>query len=170
VTGYAARLVGVDLSAKMLVQARERKVYDELIKGELTAYLQSSPDAFDVIVSADTLVYFGALEDVIAAAARALRPDGCFVFTVEELIGADDAARYCLKPHGRYNHARRYVERLLTENGLRPVVARAELRLEAGVPVDGLVVRAEKCDAAAYLARARQAPRSNEDSLGAQHV
>ena len=104
-TEYAARLVGVDLSARMLDQARERGVYDELVKGELTAYLQSSPRAFDVIVSADTLVYFGELEDVIAAAAGALRPDGYFVFTVEELVGEEDGAEYCLRPHGRYNHA-----------------------------------------------------------------
>lgn len=167
---YAARLVGVDLSAKMLEQARDRSVYDELVKGELTAYLQSSVEAFDVIVSADTLVYFGALEDVIAAAARALRPDGYFVFTVEVLAGAEDGATYCLRPHGRYNHARRYVERLLVENGLRPVIAHAELRLEAGVPVDGLVVRAEKCGAEPYVARGLEPPRSGDDSLGAHHV
>jgi predicted TPR repeat methyltransferase len=142
---YAARLVGVDLSTKMLDQARERKAYDELVKGELTAYLQSSTEAFDVIVSADTLVYFGALEDVIAAAAQALRPDGHFVFTVEELAGAENGAEYCLRPHGRYSHTREYVERLLTDAGLRPVIARAELRLEAGAPVEGLVVRAERC-------------------------
>ena len=145
---YSARLVGVDLSAKMLDQARERGVYDELVKGELTAYLRSCRGAYDAIVSADTLVYFGALEEVITAAARALRPDGCLVFTVEELVGAADGADYRLRPHGRYNHSRAYVERLLTDADLRPVIANAELRLEAGAPVDGLVVRAEKCGAA----------------------
>jgi predicted TPR repeat methyltransferase len=164
-TDYAARLVGVDLSARMLDQARERGVYDELVKGELTAYLQSSPAAFDVIVSADTLVYFGALEEVIAAAARALRPDGYFVFTVEELVGAEDGAEYRLRPHGRYNHARQYVERVLRNAGLRPVIAPAELRLEAGAPVDGLVVRAERC-----VERGLQPPRWQEDSIGAHHV
>jgi predicted TPR repeat methyltransferase len=183
-TGYASRLVGVDLSAKMLEQARERKVYDELVKGELTAFLQSSIDAFDVIVSADTLVYFGALEEVIAAAARALRPDGYFVFTVEEFAGAENGAEYCLRPHGRYNHTREYVERLLKNAGLQPAIARAELRLEAGAPVEGLVVRAEKCEAELSVARGLQpsreaerhvarglpSSRSNEDSLGAHHV
>jgi predicted TPR repeat methyltransferase len=145
---YATRLVGVDLSARMLDQARDRNVYDELVKGELTEYLRSCPESFDVIVSADTLVYFGALEDVITAAAGALRPDGYFVFTVEELAGSGNEAGYCLKPHGRYNHARAYVERLLASVGLRAVIASAELRLEAGVPVDGLVVRAEKRESA----------------------
>jgi predicted TPR repeat methyltransferase len=165
VADYAARLVGVDLSAKMLDQARERGVYDELVKGELTAYLQSASEAFDVILSADTLVYFGALEEVIAAAARALRPDGYFVFTVEELMGAGDGSEYCLRPHGRYNHSRKYVERLLADAGLQPVIASAELRLEAGAPVAGLVIRAERC-----VERGLQPPRWDEQSLGAHHV
>jgi predicted TPR repeat methyltransferase len=145
---YAARLVGVDLSAKMLDQARERGVYDDLVKGELTTFLRSSHESYDAIVSADTLVYFGALEDVVTAAAGALRPDGYLVFTVEEFVGADDGSEYCLRPHGRYNHSRAYIERLLANAGLKPVIAKAELRLEAGAPVDGLVVRAEKCGAA----------------------
>jgi predicted TPR repeat methyltransferase len=141
---YAAHLTGIDLSAKMLERARERGSYDELVKAELTSFLASHCASYDVIVSADTLVYFGELDEVVAAAARALRPGGCFVFTVEALAGADDAADYCLRPHGRYNHSRAYVERLLTDAGLAVTIAGAQLRLEAGAPVEGLVVRAEK--------------------------
>ena len=40
VAPYARRLVGVDLSEAMLARARARDVYDELVKGELTAYLR----------------------------------------------------------------------------------------------------------------------------------
>jgi predicted TPR repeat methyltransferase len=133
---YARRLVGVDLSDGMLARARARDVYDELSKGELTAYLRDAPDSFDVIVSADTLVYFGPLEEVAAAAADALRPGGVLVFTVEELADAD----YAISPNGRYRHSSGYVERVLAEAGLQPEIAPAELRLEAGEPVAGLVV------------------------------
>jgi predicted TPR repeat methyltransferase len=139
VAPYAQRLVGVDLSDAMLARARERNVYDELVRGELTAYLLDSPAAFDVIVSADTLVYFGPLDGVAAAAARALRPGGVLVFTVEEL--ADDGS-WSIGPTGRYRHARGYVERVLADVGLQPEIAPAELRLEGGEPVAGLVVRA----------------------------
>ena len=62
VAPYARRLTGVDLSAGMLAQAKEKNVYDELVKGELTEYLRDSSAAFDLIVSADTLVYFGGLD------------------------------------------------------------------------------------------------------------
>ena len=56
---WARRLVGCDLSAAMMERARALGVYDELQKAELTAFLDAHPDAFDVVVSADTFVYFG---------------------------------------------------------------------------------------------------------------
>ena len=134
---YARRLVGVDLSERMLDQARERNVYDELVKGELTAYLVGRPETFELIVSADTLVYFGPLEAVVAAAAKALRARGQLIFTVEESVDPG----YSLGPSGRYRHAREYVEAVLTASGLRPEIVSAELRLEAGEPVAGLVAQ-----------------------------
>jgi predicted TPR repeat methyltransferase len=141
---YAQRLVGVDLSEQMIEQARARNLYDELIRRELTAYLRAAGDSFDVIVSADTLVYFGPLEDVVAAAANALRAGGRFVFTVEDLRRAGGGTGYAISPNGRYRHARAYVERVLADASLQSEVVSAELRLEAGEPVPGLVVRATK--------------------------
>ena len=141
---YARRLVGVDLSARMIAQARARNVYDELVKRELTAYLRGSTGAFDVIVSADTLVYFGSLERVVAAAANALRPGGRLIFTVEELISAGSDSEYFLSPNGRYRHSAPYVERVLARSDLQTEIVAAELRLEAGDPVPGLVARGTK--------------------------
>ncbi len=141
---YARRLVGVDLSAGMLEYAREKSVYHELQQAELTAYLQQQDRAFDAIVTADTLVYFGALEDAIAASASALRPGGVLIFTVEEAMPPGTSDSYALQPHGRYVHGVRYVERLLAQNGFEFVIGRGDLRLESGLPVPGLVVRAVK--------------------------
>ncbi len=140
---YARRLVGVDLSKGMLEHARAKQMYDDVVEGELTAYLEQHPQAFDVIVSADTLVYFGALQDFASAAAGALRPGGRLIFTLEE--SADpEADDFQIRPHGRYNHRRAYVERVIAQSTLLPEITSAELRLEAGAPVAGLVVRATK--------------------------
>jgi predicted TPR repeat methyltransferase len=141
---YARRLVGVDLSSGMLEKAGQRGTYDELVKGELTAFIQGADAQYDVIVSADTLVYFGALEEVVGAAARALRPGGCLVFTVEEAVDAAAGATYQIATHGRYQHARAYLERVLDEARLQWYIVRAELRMESGYPVAGLAVRALK--------------------------
>ena len=51
---------------------------------------------------------------------------------------------YRLEMHGRYSHSRAYVEQLLVSCGLQPEIVPAELRMEAGAPVAGLVVRGIK--------------------------
>ena len=142
VAPYARRLIGVDLSAGMLAQASEKQVYDELVKGELTEYVRGRTRTYDVILSADTLVYFGDLSDFVAAAANALRPQGMLIFTVEADTQADPpSAGFALRHHGRYTHTPEYIERLLIGAGLRPHIVHAELRMEAGAPVTGLAVR-----------------------------
>lgn len=146
VAPYARRLTGVDLSAGMLAHAEAKNVYDALVNAELTEYLDDHHEAFDLIVSADTLVYFGALEAVLAASAGALRPGGLLVFTLEHAVASGEETSHRLEPHGRYTHGRGYVERLLASLGLQPEIACAELRMESGVPVAGLVVRATKPD------------------------
>ncbi len=144
VAPFARRLVGVDLSEMMLAHAKDQNVYRALIKAELTEYLRDKSEAFDLIVSADTLVYFGDLERAIAAFAAALRPNGLLVFTLEHAMRGGDGIDYRLETHGRYSHARAYVERLLASAGLQPKILQAELRMEAGTPVPGLVIRAAK--------------------------
>jgi predicted TPR repeat methyltransferase len=143
VAPWARTLEGVDLSAKMLDKARGRG-YDRLVKSELVAFLEDTPARYDLIVSADTLVYFGALEAALSAAARALRPGGTLIFSLEEETDTGHTFSFRLMHHGRYTHRQEYVERTLRAVGLEPTIVHAELRMESGAPVPGLVVRATK--------------------------
>ena len=140
---YARELIGIDLSAGMLERARPRGVYDRLAQGELGAWLADCAATFDLIVSADTLCYFGALQQVVAAARRAVLPGGWLVFTVEAL--AEPAAEgYRLLHHGRYAHRQEAIERWLDEAGWQSAeLASVALRHEAGQPVPGWLVSAQ---------------------------
>jgi predicted TPR repeat methyltransferase len=128
----AARvLLGVDLSAAMVELARARGVYDTLVVQELTAFLAQHVLTSDLIVSADTLVYFGDLTDVIMAAARVLRPTGALIFTVERAEPQDAPKGYRINPHGRYSHTLGYLQHVLGEAGfvdtaIREVTTRKE--------------------------------------------
>ncbi|NNM73365.1 tetratricopeptide repeat protein [Enterovirga aerilata] len=137
---FASRLTGVDLSRGMLEKAAARGGYDELRQAELTEYLRGRTGAHDVIVSADTLCYFGALGPALAAAAGALRPGGRLIFSVEEELGPEG---FRLHPHGRYCHREDYVRAALHEAGFGVAsLHREQLRMERGEPVTGLVVAA----------------------------
>lgn len=141
---YARRLVGVDLSQKMLEKAATRARYDELVATELTWYLWSSPRAFDIVASSDTLVYFGDLREVLAAAGASLRPGGKLLVTLEHATNEDEIpAGYRIQPHGRYSHTEPYVRKMLGEAGFGAVeVEQAPLRREGAAYVAGLVVTA----------------------------
>lgn len=138
---FARHLCGVDLSEGMLQKAGERGSYDALHRAELTEFIQAREHAFDLIVSADTLCYFGDLEPVTRAAQRALRPGGWLVFTVEAL----EAGSFALQPIGRYSHSQAYLRDALaraafTVTTLEPAV----LRTERSRPVHGYLVAARR--------------------------
>jgi predicted TPR repeat methyltransferase len=148
---YAARLDGVDLSGEMLKRAQQLQVYDGLEKGELTAFIAARPASYDLIISADTLVYFGDLTEVSAAAFAALKTGGRLIFTVEEwrdgdaVIGTGDT--YALQGHGRYCHRAAYVHDTLARAGFGEIeLIHVDLRLEVGRPVAGLLVSAQRVD------------------------
>ncbi|MEP6652700.1 MAG: tetratricopeptide repeat protein [Myxococcales bacterium] len=141
---YARRLVGIDLSPRMLAKAKERGSYDELETAELTAYMRERPGTFDLVVSADTLVYLGDLEPAFAAAAGALRAGGHLVFTLEREKEAPPEG-FRLNPHGRYGHGEAYVRRTLAAAGFNVLdVEPVQLRLENRRPVEGLLIGARK--------------------------
>lgn len=138
------RLVGVDLAPKMLERAQQLGIYDELVEMDLVDFLNSHPSMFDVAVSGDTLGYFGDLQPALAAVRYALRDEGLLVCTFE--TGDDEeipSTGYLLMKSGRYRHARAYLETTLPGNGfLVRDFASGTLRMEAGRPVDCVVVRA----------------------------
>lgn len=141
---WARDLWGIDLSVGMLEHARSKGCYHHLRKAELTEYLRGTPAQWDVIVSADTLCYFGELAELMQASAASLRPGGVFVFTVEAL--PDDAdAEFRIQPNGRYAHVRRYLDRVLSAAGLESLQARREvLRNEGMAQVPGWLIAARR--------------------------
>ncbi len=142
---WARNLVGVDLSPKMIDKARLREVYNDLVISELTSYLSTHPAAYDLLIAADTLCYFGDITSIIATAASSLRPDGYFGFTVEKAGDSEAPDGYSIGFHGRYSHSPGYVIDALKRGGLNPLsIEDANLRKERDEPVRGLVVMAVK--------------------------
>jgi predicted TPR repeat methyltransferase len=140
---YAKRLVGVDLSRRMLERAADRPHYHALHQDELVSFLHAHPTAYDLVVSADTLCYFGALEAFAGATQAALVTGGWLVFTVEAHDDEPGAPDYRLYPHGRYSHREGYVAQALRDGGFAEVdFEPVTLRHEMCQPVKGWLVSA----------------------------
>jgi predicted TPR repeat methyltransferase len=154
---YARQLLGCDLSAGMLERAQQRHCYDSLVQQELGNFLAARPAAFDLLICADTLIYIGELGPVMAAVARALRPAGRLIFTIESLVDVEPPAatslpdrmpadrqpgpasrQVRLQAHGRFVHHEAHVRAACEAAGL--LLGAAEpftLRIEEGEAVPG---------------------------------
>ncbi|WP_448204731.1 tetratricopeptide repeat protein [Azospirillum sp. sgz302134] len=137
----AGHLAGVDLSPRMVDKARARALYDDLQVGDVVAAMEAAPEAWDLLVAADVLVYIGDLAPVFRAAADALVPGGRFAATVERLEGDG----FALGPARRYAHAESYLRRTAAEHGLTVLLLEpCAPRREKGKEVPGLLFVLEK--------------------------
>lgn len=140
---WARRLCGFDLSGGMLSRAEARADYTDLHKAELVTFLNEHPAEFDVVISADTLCYFGRLNEAMQASAAAVRPGGYVIFTVEALD--DDGTPHQLLPSGRYAHSLAHVSAAAHAALLQVfAIKRIALREEGGRPVIGWLVTLSK--------------------------
>jgi predicted TPR repeat methyltransferase len=99
--------------------------------------MELRPQRFDIENCADTLIYIGALEQVMAAAFRCLRPKGVFAFTLEALP-AGISISFKLTLTGRYAHSEGYVREVMASAGFSQTECRSvELRKEVGAGVRG---------------------------------
>jgi predicted TPR repeat methyltransferase len=141
---------GIDLSPRMLDQARAKSLYATLREARLPAALHEDTARWRLILAADLMCYFGALDDMLAAVRERLRLGGRFIFSVEELLPDHDGTipgngDWALGRLGRYAHAPEYVARTADALGFRCLAFEREtLRHEAGGPVAGLILVLER--------------------------
>ena len=136
-------LYGVDISEKMLEQAKAKKCYSRLIRAELESYFSSNKKPFDLIVSADVFTYFGDLQNLFAGIASNLKKNSRIIFTVTE--NNENKNDYFLHPSGRYLHHKNYVKKVLKQCGLQEeFFERERLRNEGDSQVWGYMVSAVK--------------------------
>ena len=110
---YCNYLEGIDLSIKMIEEAKQKKVYDKLIQTEIIDYLTNNTLNFDYFIAADVFVYIGDLYEVFSLIKKRNKKSGDLVFSIE-LTTADD---YMLEKSGRYSHSTKYISSLCDEFG-----------------------------------------------------
>jgi predicted TPR repeat methyltransferase len=137
----ARRLEGADLSAKMLAKAAARGCYDGLHEASLQDVLARQPAAWDMLLATDVFIYVGALDEVFALAARALRRCGWLLFSIET-FEATSGPGFRLQPSGRYAHRADAVRALAHAHGFEVELDQPiDLRREREQMLRGRVLR-----------------------------
>jgi predicted TPR repeat methyltransferase len=133
----AKRLDGVDLSPLMIQHANAKGIYGELSVEDIETFLENSHRRYDLLIAADTVVYFGDLSRLLHAVRANLKPNGSFLFTAEKQAGPG----FSLGPKRRYRHSDEYLRAAAESSGFSCVgILDCSPRNDAGEPVEGLAV------------------------------
>lgn len=103
-------ILGIDLSSKMLYQARKKDCYNETKAIDIIEYLdniyhhnhhETTSISFNIIVAADVLVYFSSLSHIFMRVYQLLENLGLFCFTIEDLSAYYEGTRHGFIDHDK---------------------------------------------------------------------
>jgi len=130
-------LDGIDVSPGMIEKSRKRDVYTQLILGDIEDVLSAGDDSYDLMVSADTIIYFGALHRLFALVRRRLVPAGLFLLALE----AKSGEAWEQTPANRFRHSESYVRSVCAETGFSVLaIENFHIRTEHDRPVEGFAL------------------------------
>ncbi len=110
----SGHLTGVDLSTRMLAQARGRNIYDNLLTGNLQSTLTDIQQRFDLFICADVLVYIGDPISLFEKIRDRATAGALFLLTTEHA----ESGTFELLPTERYNHSKACIEDAATRCGM----------------------------------------------------
>ncbi|MGB3226245.1 MAG: hypothetical protein WBB23_25885, partial [Desulforhopalus sp.] len=118
---------GVDLSANMLLQAKEKGCYNNLYQNNIIHYLKTTTETYDFFLATDVFIYVGALNEIFIALRAVARPEAIFCFSTESL----DSPGFQLRSTGRFAYSRDYIRNTATAAGWTVLVEeKTKLRKE----------------------------------------
>ncbi len=140
-------LHGVDLAPRMLAHAEAKGIYASLREADVLTVLAEPGPEYGLILAADVLCYFGALDPLLRAACARLRPGGLLLVSTESPEdeaprdeSPRDAPPWQLGPQGRYTHTGAYLRASAAAAGfvVRHLSPETQ-RFENDAPVPGLL-------------------------------
>jgi len=135
------RLDGIDLSAKMIEEARKRGIYTDFIVDDFESALAGLDRSYDLAIGADALIYSGDLGPTLSGVLRRLKPGGLLLFTLEKLNSGD----WEQTSANRFKHGESYIRDAAARAGFDVLdVVECPLRSESKEPVAGFAVALRK--------------------------
>ena len=80
-------LEGIDLSEKMLAEAKKKNIYNKLIKQDILTHLENATLNFDYFIATDVFTYIGDLSNIFRLISSRNRTPGKLAFSTEDYSG-----------------------------------------------------------------------------------
>ena len=106
------RLVGIDLSPKMIEIAEGKRIYDLIENIEVNKYLETKSEKYDLFIATDLLIYVGDPTQLFSNISKTSKAKAIFLFSTESTQDKD----YILTNQGRYAHSEEYIHQLAKLN------------------------------------------------------
>jgi len=118
---YVDFFTGVDLSENMLDIAKKKKIYDELLTGDICNILEKSTKKYNLFIIADVFIYIGELQDIFSKIKNRSEEGAAIIFSTEHLEEGD----YRLIKQ-RYRHSKNYIVKILKQNNFNLIEFKTE--------------------------------------------
>ncbi|MFM8454608.1 MAG: tetratricopeptide repeat protein [Gammaproteobacteria bacterium] len=123
-------LIGLDISANMLAEAKKLNIYKNLIQDSIIDFLEKNlktqaPETkfYNLILATEVLIYFGDLGPIFKLIQENLKPRGLFCFSIEipevQKTYNINKPSYVLQKTGRYQHNPDYISKLAENNNFK---------------------------------------------------
>ena len=139
---FSDRIVGVDISPKMLEKAKEKSIYSKVICQDILSL--SSEEKFDIAVAADVFTYFRDVKLPLEKMRSVVKDKGYILFTIvtpEKFT----FKKVMQEPNGRYDHVLHHIIKIAKKMRLK-VVAKDYyiMRKEMGKNIKGVLLTLRK--------------------------
>lgn len=132
---HSNKIIGIDMSKKMLALAARKNFYNELIHADLITGMENLKETFDLIIAADVFVYIGDLDTIFALVNTHLKSRGLFCFSTE--LAANN---YQLLTTARYAHSTDYIAKLAEKYSFQIIEQQSIIpRYQDNQPVQGML-------------------------------
>lgn len=116
-TREATRIIGIDLSAEMIAEAKKKSHYSNLYVADISEFLHTNNEKFDIVISSDVLIYIGNLQSIFQGVYNAISNKGLFTFSIESAFNTKED--FILNATGRYKHNPEYIAKLAKLNNFK---------------------------------------------------
>lgn len=139
----ASWIEGIDISAGMIAQAREKNIFNDLHVTDIKTFLENEKSQYDLIISSDVFIYLPDLANIFTLVSNRLSPNGLFSFSVQATDCLDKD--FLLGEDHRYSHKEQYVLNSIKASNMRMMKnTHTTLRHEQNIATKGNIFLCKK--------------------------